>query len=96
MFASLGYQKCELAESAELEIGFEKIAIYVGQNGLPTHAARQQKDGSWTSKLGHWYDIEHSTPEGVQGLIYGTVETIMKRPLQRESETDHEQENHSS
>src|SRR5437867_2752028 len=37
-FQLLGYEVCD---TGELEPGFEKIAIYVGANGIPKHAARQ-------------------------------------------------------
>ncbi len=66
---------------------FEKIAIYVDTDGVPTHAARQLPDGSWTSKLGDWEDIQHQTLEALetgndkahQELGYGKVAKIMRR-----------------
>src|SRR5947207_11785370 len=61
-FGSLGYQ---LANSGEREEGFEKVALYVGPAGRPTHAARQLASGAWTSKLGRLEDVEHGTPRGV-------------------------------
>jgi hypothetical protein len=80
-----GYVICE---GRELEAGFQKIAIYVDSLGTPTHAARQLADGSWTSKLGQWEDIQHGTLEALetdddenhQGLAYGKVALIMRRP----------------
>src|SRR2546423_14801313 len=36
MFESLGYEACN---DEQLEIGYEKVAIYAGQTGKPTHAA---------------------------------------------------------
>src|SRR5438445_4857606 len=39
-------------DDGELEDGFEKIALYVNENGNVTHAARQKPSGVWTSKLG--------------------------------------------
>jgi hypothetical protein len=80
-----GYIVCE---GRDLEVGVEKIAIYVDVDGIPTHAARQLADGSWTSKLGGWEDIQHQTlealeaddDEGRQGLGYGKVAVIMRRP----------------
>jgi len=77
MFQSLGYEECTSRES---EQGFEKIALYV-LNGEPSHAARQLPDGNWTSKLGKGADIIHSL-EGVEGIAYGKVAKIFKRPLQ--------------
>src|SRR5437764_862202 len=45
MFESRGYQTCE---TNELENGFEKIAMYISDDGKPTHAARQLISGLWT------------------------------------------------
>lgn len=71
-------------QSYDLEAGIEKIAIYVDANGVPTHAARQLADGTWTSKLGEWEDIQHKTLEAMEdsrglGLGYGKVKLILKR-----------------
>lgn len=79
-YEQLGYELCS---SAELEEGFEKIALYVDSMGEPSHAARQLPHGSWTSKLGEWEDIEHRTLEaleGDQGRGYGKVVRLLKRP----------------
>lgn len=76
-FESLGYQVCD---SAELEPEVEKIAVYVGSDGAPTHAARQLASGSWTSKLGKAEDIEHRTLACLEDGVYGLVAQIMKRP----------------
>ena len=57
-FGTLGYVPCE---SSDLELGFEKISVYVGHDGKPSHAAKQLPSGAWSSKLGEWEDIEHDT-----------------------------------
>jgi hypothetical protein len=44
------------------------------------HAARQLPTGRWTSKLGKAVDIEHDTPEGVTGPVYGAVVKFLRRP----------------
>ena len=82
VFEDLGYQRCE---TDELEPGSEKVAIFVDNEGLPTHAARQLTDGSWTSKLGSWQDIEHQHLRDLSGTasIYGVVALIMRRPDSR-------------
>lgn len=77
VFISLGYTP---SDTAALELGFEKIAIYVNTQGMPTHAARQLANGRWTSKLGKSEDIEHSL-EGLQGPVYGSVAQILRRPI---------------
>lgn len=74
-FETLGYSLCG---SAEHEIGFEKIAIYVDRDQMPTHGARQLDSGLWTSKLGDFEDIEH-TLDGLEGPTYGKVAAVMRR-----------------
>ena len=81
-FASLGYIVCE---GAELEAGFEKIALFANDQGVPKHAARQLADGSWTSKLGKLEDIEHPL-QHLTGSLYGSIALIMKRNAKPESE----------
>ncbi len=76
-FATLGYVICE---QADLEPGFEKIALFVDADGIPTHAARQLRDGTWTSKLGMSEDIQHAL-EDLTGAAYGSVVQILKRVL---------------
>ena len=76
-FRTLGYEPCE---SADVEEGFEKIAIYTWAAGTPKHAARQLPDGLWTSKLGPHRDIKHEL-SGLEGRNYGMVKKIMKRKI---------------
>jgi hypothetical protein len=79
-YETLGYAVCG---GANLETGFEKIALYADATGRPTHAARQLPGGNWTSKLGQWEDIEHDTVGDVEGdgpYCYGRVHTFMQRP----------------
>jgi len=66
-------------DSFELEIGFEKVAIYA-RDGTPLHAARQITSGKWVSKLGPREDIEHDL-HGLAGNIYGSVAVILVRPI---------------
>lgn len=73
----LGYDICK---DSNCEEGFEKIAIYVDDNGKPTHAARQVRSGRWTSKLGSLEDIEHTTLDGLYNSSYGFVVAFMRRP----------------
>ena len=74
-YGLIGYSVCD---NGDLELGFEKIALYT-LNGEPSHAARQLNNGNWTSKLGIWEDIEH-TLEGLTGNFYGVVAQFFKRP----------------
>lgn len=66
-YGYIGYK--EITQSSEYEQGFEKIAIYVGEDGLPSHAARQKDNGCWTSKLGDIEDVEHKTLECIEERI---------------------------
>lgn len=82
VFNILGYEE---SNSSEPEIGFEKIALYADSNGIPKHAARQLENGVWTSKLGIIEDIEHDTLEVLEGVDYGRVKVILKRPRYNKS-----------
>lgn len=73
-FHTLGFQPCP---DATVEAGYEKIAIY-GFGSRPAHAALQQINGKWSSKLGKNVDIEH-TLEGLEGARYGKVLQFLKR-----------------
>ena len=74
-FRVFGYEKCE---NDQLEIGYEKIALYAKDN-KPTHAARQLSNGRWTSKCGQNVDIEHKLRE-LEGKKYGKVAMYFRRP----------------
>ena len=75
LFASMGYEICD---NAELEEGIEKVVIFA-QDGRWSHATRQLENGQWTSKLGLFEDIEHSTAESLVGDFYGSVHCTMRR-----------------
>jgi hypothetical protein len=74
-FKALGFVPCD---RADVETGYEKIALFVDQDGCPTHAARRLPTGRWTSKLGFREDIEHDL-NALEGETYGRVALIMKR-----------------
>jgi len=79
-YGTVGYRLCF---DGLLESGIEKIALYVkGEPGseVPTHAALQLEDGRWTSKLGPFEDIRHSSDADVEGPIYGRVYCYLARP----------------
>lgn len=70
-FKLKGYELCA---SSNFEEGYRKIALYVTPGTEEcTHAARQKTNGYWTSKLGEFHDIQHGTPEAIEGNIYGKV-----------------------
>ena len=86
-FKSLNYVPCGLNECKEE--GYEKVAIYVDENHIPLHVAKQfpaDPDGYWRSKLRDWHDVMH-TLGGLSGIFsgmsfanYGNVAIILKRP----------------
>jgi hypothetical protein len=75
-FKTRGYERCE---SEDLEEGTEKIALFAGPDGAPTHAARQLADGLWTSKLGMLEDVRHPLRQ-IEGTAYGKVVMFLARP----------------
>jgi hypothetical protein len=82
-YADVGFEVCT-KQCRDLEEGFEKVAVYVDADNVPTHAARQLANGKWTSKLGEWEDIQHDTLEAMEdadglGLGYGKVALILRR-----------------
>jgi len=75
-FSTLGYEE---ARSGDLEQDQEKVALFVSNDGIPTHMARQLPDGSWTSKLGRLEDIVHVDAAGVAGSDYGQIAIFLRR-----------------
>lgn len=77
VFQSFGFEQCE---NDKYEEGFTKVALYVYADSTTcSHAARQMRDGTWTSKLGTSNDIKHSKPQSISGPFYGNVYCFMKR-----------------
>lgn len=76
-FATEGYTPCD---NGGLEDGFEKIALYAKNEGECTHAARQRRNGRWTSKCGGNVDLEHELGQ-LEGPCYGKVVRFFRRPM---------------
>ena len=74
-FSTCGYAPCE---DGTLESGVEKVAIYALRDAVK-HAALQQENGKWRSKLGPHEDIE-TTLKGLIGPCYGQVVQFLARP----------------
>ena len=80
------YETCDYVECADgaQEPGFEKIAVYAKRepNGdlIPTHAALQLPDGRWTSKLGPFEDVDHTTLDVLNSPAYGAAVRFLKKP----------------
>ena len=72
----------ELCDNETYEKNFEKIAIYIDEDGYVTHAAKQFND-MWRSKLGSHEIIEHKLEwlSGYDFNNYGKVGTIMKKNI---------------
>lgn len=77
-FAAIGYEECA---TGELEAGYQKVALYAIKNDDWLHAALQDRNGEWSSKLGTGYDIRHKSPHCVEGPFYGKVVCYMKKRL---------------
>lgn len=79
-YGTLGYGPCN---DGSYEAGVEKVALYaIGDASgrlSPTHAALQQADGTWTSKLGPCEDVTHFTLDCLHGPMYGSVVCFLKR-----------------
>jgi len=80
-YETIGYQSCF---SGALQEGIEKIAVYGIRNpdGMvtPTHASVQLPSGEWSSKLGDFEDISHTSPDAVFGPLYGDMVYYLSRP----------------
>jgi len=77
-YATIGYEDC--GTNGALEPGFERIVLFATADGKLQHAARQLSDGVWTSKLGRYKDIHHTTPGAVEtDDSYGRVVRYMRR-----------------
>lgn len=75
-FKTLGFVVCD---NGDLEEQFVKIALYVNGGGVPTHMARQLRNGRWTSKIGRSNDISHQDPYVIADGCYGTVNCFLKK-----------------
>jgi hypothetical protein len=77
-FAQIGYEDCD---NGDLEAGYQKVALYAHKKDDWLHAAVQEANGEWSSKLGVGYDIRHKSPQCVEGPIYGKVVCFMKKRI---------------
>jgi len=79
-YGTLGFTLCG---DGSLQSDIEKIALFarVARGILiPTHASRQLESGEWTSKLGPFEDVAHSTLDAVNSPIYGQAICFLARP----------------
>lgn len=84
LYARHGFKRAA-TRNLKHEPGVVKVALYgllddAGNLGA-THAARQEADGTWTSKLGGEARIRHLTAEAVAGPGYGDpIAVYVKKP----------------
>ncbi len=79
-FKLKGYERCD---NGDFEEGYQKVALYAKPGSDEcTHAARQLRNGFWTSKLGEIEDIQHGTAYSIENQGYGEVRCFMKRVFQ--------------
>lgn len=77
LFEYHGYVECD---SCFHETGYRKVALYYNEmKNEWTHAARELKNGLWTSKLGSSIDMQHGTPESIECDSYGKIFCYMKK-----------------
>jgi len=74
-FKSYGYEICKASDA---EKGFQKIALYVSDDGKFTHVARQLNNSAWTSKIAELEDISHQSLLALGGARCGLIGCIMK------------------
>jgi hypothetical protein len=82
-YGPLGYRASDRTDTS-LEAGLQKVAVYAtraaGRESKEyTHAAIQDGDGTWTSKLGSGPLIRHRTADAVSGPAYGEVVRVYSR-----------------
>lgn len=79
LISAFSAQQYEVCANGDVEPEFEKVALYVDNDGMWSHVAKQLEDGSWKSKLGNWEDIKHPTLDAISGGDYGRVQCYMRR-----------------
>ena len=75
VFAGLQYEECQ---DGSPEVGYQKVALYEARGAIQ-HAAVQQPNGRWRSKMGPGPVIEHDSPTSLSGGPYGEPTAFMRR-----------------
>jgi type VI secretion system secreted protein VgrG len=82
MYAQLGFRRVSRGDLS-LNPGMRKIALYATVSGgrirEVTHAAVQEADGTWTSKLGQLPLIRHKSAYSLQSASYGPPVAVYVR-----------------
>lgn len=82
-YLEIGFQRIDHC-NFELDSPQSKVVLYAlmneeGQIQAITHAAIQEFDGTWTSKLGQGPLIRHETPNSISGPFFGQPVCIYVR-----------------
>jgi len=80
-FRTLGFTRCA---GGEYEPNKDKVVLFVDEDGVPTHMARQRR-GQWHSKLGQAVDIVHDL-SALEGQSYGVVHAFFSRPTNKKQD----------
>jgi hypothetical protein len=91
MYAELGYRRLQTLDFSAA-LGKDKVAVYAtlepdGSIGAVSHAARQELDGTWTSKCGALALIRHPSLESLRGPAYGVAVAVYERSVQHEADS---------
>lgn len=76
VFLKKGYKR---TDNCEMEVGFEKVAIYVSLEDMDASHVAISDGFVWLSKLGKQQDIAHSSLDLLEGDEYGIVDRVLKR-----------------
>ena len=74
-------QGFSVTDNRAVEVGYDKVAIYVDGQNDTSHVAITSGD-TWKSKLGNYQDISHDTLdllEGYESCEYGRVAVVLRR-----------------
>ena len=85
LYAEEGYRRL-ISLDFDLDKGRQKVVVYAtrDKNGAITkvvHAALQNPDGSWSSKIGALALIKHWRPEDLTGPLYGEPVAVYSRSI---------------
>ena len=75
-FISFGFERTEYFEK---DNKYTIIALYTKDENQFMHVARLLENGKWTSKIGNWEDIEHTTLNSLSGGAYGEPTVFMRK-----------------
>ena len=82
LYTKYGFERLKSRDTSA-EVSAEKVVLYgnLRDDGRveATHGAKQEADGTWSSKIGGMARIKHPTPEAVAGGSYGDPIAVYSR-----------------